>query len=74
MIGPGGFGQAPNTGVGRGSSATDLDGHDSSMNKHDRQEHIKLQRAWVDGTATKKQILRCMELDRSAAHQHNINH
>jgi hypothetical protein len=51
MIGPAGVGQAPNTGVGRGLTATENDG---AMNKRERQEHNRLQSAWVCGTATKK--------------------
>lgn len=67
MIGPGGFGQAPNTGVGRGLATKGVDGHDDPMSKRDLQEHARLQSAWARGRATKKQILRCMELDRAAA-------
>lgn len=66
MIGPGGFGQSPNTGVGRGLATKSVEGHDDPMSKSDRQEHARLQSAWARGTATKKQILRCMELDRTA--------
>ena len=66
MIGLGGFGQAPNTGVGRGLATKSVEGHDDPMSKRDLQEHARLQSAWARGTATKKQILRCMELDRTA--------
>jgi len=69
MIGPGGFGQAPNTGVGLGLSIDSSDANEYLMSNQDCKEHKKLQRAWAAGTATKKQILQCMELDRSAENQ-----
>lgn len=34
------------------------------MSAKERTEHARLQRAWATGKATKKQIMRCMELDR----------
>lgn len=36
------------------------------MTSKERTEHTRLQRAWATGKATKKQIMRCMELDRQA--------
>lgn len=36
------------------------------MTSKEKKEHERLQRAWAAGKATKKQIMRCMELDRQA--------
>jgi hypothetical protein len=69
MIGPAGFGQAPNTGVGRGLAARREYFNDDTMSKGERQERARLQSAWARGKATKKQILRCMELDSAAEYQ-----
>ena len=38
------------------------------MTEKERTEHSRLQRAWATGKATKKQIMRCMELDRQVEH------
>lgn len=37
------------------------------MNSKEKMEYERLQRAWATGKATKKQIMRCMELDRQVA-------
>lgn len=37
------------------------------MTDKERQEHDKLRELWATQQATRKQILRCMELDRKAA-------
>lgn len=39
------------------------------MSRAEKREHDRLCRLWATGKATKKQILRCMELDRKAAAQ-----
>lgn len=36
------------------------------MTEKERKEHERLQDLWATGDATKKQILRCMELDTKA--------
>ncbi len=36
------------------------------MNNRQRNEHKKLQTLWATGRASKKQIMRCMELDRQS--------
>ncbi len=36
------------------------------MTAKERLEHTRLQRSWATGKATKKQVMRCMELDRQA--------
>lgn len=63
MIGPSGFGQAPNVGVGRGLAVGVASQERHIMTRQQCQEHERLQRAWSTGKATKKQIVRCMELD-----------
>jgi hypothetical protein len=37
-----------------------------SMEKRERDERERLHLLWMEGKATKKQMLRCMELDRQA--------
>lgn len=37
------------------------------MTKREQAEHARLLRLWATGRATRKQVLRCMELDRKAA-------
>lgn len=37
------------------------------MTKKEQQEHARLRQLWATQKASRKQILRCMELDRKAA-------
>lgn len=41
-----------------------------NMTAKERREWKRLQRLWATSTATKAQMLRCMELDRKAAAAH----
>jgi hypothetical protein len=38
------------------------------MSNHEKSELERLTSKWVSGTATKSQILRCIELERMASH------
>ena len=42
------------------------------MNAKELREHDKLLRRWATGRATRKEILRCMELDRKTQERETI--